>query len=213
MVSAVLIGPIGASAAAPEGIQGNVTVVNDEASPVPVTIQDGPVAVTIENGGATIVEWRYVGSTTATTKGGVGAATPSGATIKGFAALHRMCAIEYGEVHPGARAAIGMEALTAPEVDVPGNSWIVASHLFASADTGSGGTWTPFDTETGRGAGLDQSTPSRALARAQCSGYTNQIGASRSAPYLTIDRQLGVDSCNQRYRVACAAPVVIPVGQ
>jgi hypothetical protein len=40
MVSAVLIGPIGASAAAPEGIQGNVTVVNDEASPVPVTIQE-----------------------------------------------------------------------------------------------------------------------------------------------------------------------------
>jgi hypothetical protein len=38
MVSAVLIGPIGASAAQPEGIQGNVTVVNDASQPVPVEV-------------------------------------------------------------------------------------------------------------------------------------------------------------------------------
>ncbi len=39
MVSAVLIGSVGASAAPPEGIQGNVIIQNEQSNPVPVEVQ------------------------------------------------------------------------------------------------------------------------------------------------------------------------------
>ena len=204
MVSAVLIGPIGASAASPEGIQGNVTVVNDETSPVPVTI---------ENGGATIVEYRYIGATAATTDGSAKATTPSGGDLVGVAALHRMCAIEYGEGHPGVRAATQLEASLATAQLPEAAAWVVATDLSAIYSE-IFDNFVAVDLSTGRRAGDDTGKGDAWLAveKANCAGYTEGL-TQNAGPALHDDGFLYPSACSFEHGVACAAPVVFSVGQ
>lgn len=202
MVSAVLIGSIGAPAAtaAPKDIQGNVTVVNDETSPIPVTIQ---------NGGATIVEYRYIGTTTATTDGSAVSTTPSGANLSGVAALHRMCAIEYGEEHPGVRAASVSEATYATDPLPPVPAWVVATDLSAVT---AGSTWIAIDGFTGRAASSNRASERSAVLSSNCGNYsTTQFDLG--GPVMLVDAQDGTRGCSETLPVACAAPRVISVGQ
>ena len=81
----------------------DVNVTNDETSPVPVNPQ-------------TIVEWRYVGLTTAEDDGRF-----EFATLLGIAAMNKACAADFG---PGARAA--MSALPR-KADIAGNVFLPKS--------------------------------------------------------------------------------------
>ena len=179
----------------------DVNVVNNETSPVPVTIQ---------NGGATIVEYRYIGSTAATTDGKAIATTPSGSSLEGVAALNRMCAIEYGEGHPGVRAATQYEARMATDHLPPTYAWVVATPLVPTQ--GIAGQWVAVDSTTGGDASHYYDSPDDAFYQANCRQYTRD-SALIWGPTLRADGRTRVLQCDNENAVACVAPVVILVGQ
>ena len=179
----------------------DVNVTNDETSPVPVTIQ---------NGGATIVEYRYIGVTTATTDGSAEATTPQSATLRGVAALHRMCAIEYGGQHPGARAATLSESRFATDPLPHEAAWVVASGVDVAENVALGAR--AYDIATGKGVGSTEAAASTAAGVSQCFGFVNAL-SQFSGPVVDTNGTYQLRTCDVARPVACAAPIAFTVAQ
>jgi hypothetical protein len=186
MFSAVLLWPVGVLSAPPAGIQGNVTVQNDETNPVPVTIQ-------------TTTEWRVVGVTTTEVDGLV-----NHDGLIGNAAMHRLCQQEVG---PTTRACFAAEAIR-PTPFGGGLGWVIRSQNVTVILSGT--DFIAIDGGTGE-ASPSSPTPRAAVQSLDCAGHGfNTIGVRGQVADLNFNIT-PTSSCGSVHPIACCAPVVIPV--
>jgi hypothetical protein len=188
-VSVFLLAFFGVStviAAPPQGIQGNVTVQNGDANPVPVTIQ-------------TASEWRVVGLTTTEVDGLV-----NHEGLLGNAAMHRLCQQEVG---PTTRACFAAEAIR-PTPFAGGLGWVMRSQNvtvfvsgtdFIAVDGGSGEV------------SIASPSPRSAVQNLDCAGHGfNNISVRGQVADLNFNITSDA-SCSAILQIACCAPVAIPI--
>jgi hypothetical protein len=178
-------------------VDANIT--NDSSNPVPVTVQGGT---------QTIVEYRYVGLTSADpTSGRVTALGNSNTSLIGFAAMNKLCAEDYG---PAARAATINEAFFRNDLDIS-DAWVVADgvDVYAIEFTVEGvpKKWAAVASSNGVSLGLPVGNPYSAIRFSQCGQYTTD-GLSMQGSITRQHGQIGVATCDTILPVACSAPTV-----
>jgi hypothetical protein len=177
--------------------QEEVTVINDDESPVPVAPQ-------------TTVEYQVVGYTKST-DGLVEAIASDGRAIQGYAAMHRLCS----GLGPSWRAATTAEfALSRNIPPAPGvlhQAWVIPTEPVLLRTPGErGGAYTAYDAASSIAASA--TTPQVALGSLSCNHFTfNGFPGSSGVLGSSDDQKFSKSGCDYDFPVACAAPVAVPV--
>ena len=176
----------------------SVIVANPTSDPVPVIVQN-----TTLQAQRTLIEYRYVGNTVATTNGDVG---PTPAGLEGLAGLNDMCVAEFGR---SARVSTPLEASAPPFLSssVPDAlAWVHSRSLvIGSVDN----QYEARDSETGIRAGVFVSSHGSAYGVANCSMWAIS-GAHRQGIVRGTIGRIGPATCDALARVACSAQVSLP---
>ena len=197
LLGAVLIWTAGALAEPPSGIQGEVTVLNKDTNPVPVTIQN-PAPVPVQ----TATEWRVVGVTAGEVNGEV---LHDG--LLGNAAMHSLCQRDVG---PTARACFAAEVKQPISAgsSATGSAWVIRSRNVTAAVSG-----TDFIAIDG-GSGVSATSPVSMMGAVASLDCANHISDSTSTDGQIFSFAIGATfptSCDSLHPIACCGLVAIPV--
>jgi hypothetical protein len=171
----------------------DVTVVNNNDSPVPVNMQSAS-------------EYRIVGYTTHTTNGHI---FHSNGT-QGYFAMHSYC---QAEVDANSRACFASEVSGPPLVTGTDFAWVIRSRDVAvienTLDAGNN-EFVAIDAGSGRVV-YEDLTLFGAVGNLDCVQYTNSDSNTAGQVVTQISGSITVGVCNEVRQIACCAPVTIPV--
>jgi hypothetical protein len=159
-----------------------------------------PPKPSVETNPATIVEYRAVGVTVATTVGRASATDVGGERIFGYSAMDKMCADEFG---PGARAATSAEAGRRSFAVSGSSPWVVPTGTVRAIASGS--EWSAID-EANHSVGFSSLGAGGAITSAACFKFQS-VSPQQGGP--TIDG--AVSNCETSLPILCSAPVAVPV--
>jgi hypothetical protein len=160
----------------------------------------------------TVAEYRVVGVTTAVTDGRAEAQAESGVPLIGFAAMDRLCQLEF----PGSRMATAREWQTSQVFTFPAGVtkvWLDPGPIALVFDPtqASDRDWTAYMTDARQGLiQTIKSNPEAAAADMSCLGYVrDELGTSGT--FGNEEKLVGTTSCITTNAVGCAALIAVPV--
>ena len=178
----------------------SVIVANPTSDPVPVIVQGAAPSA------QTLVEYRYVGNTDATTNGAVGESLPG---LKGLARLNEMCVAEFGL---SARVSTPLEASAPPFLTTPvpvTTAWVHSRSLVVESQ--DDGLIQARDSETGvellRFPGSSRDGARRVP---NCRAWTDRLSNNIHGSVRLEDGTVTTGGCDSVIHVACSAQVSLP---
>jgi hypothetical protein len=156
----------------------------------------------------TVAEYRLVGVTTALTDGSAEAQSESGGSLRGFAAMDRICQLEY----PDSRMATIREWQTSQQFAFPDSTTFVwldpGPQSLVLNPTAS--DWFAYSTNGRLVQPANGSSPGDVYFSTNCVNYKSSFSAETAFVGLE-DKTVLQTFCNDAAPVACSALVAVPV--
>lgn len=165
----------------------------------------GPPANTVKATAINVVEYRYVGLTQGETDGRVTTVGRSGENLAGVAAMHRLCAKEFGKE---ARAANIQEAYFRNDTDLR-SAWLAPSSAAMQIVEVAPSQFAAVDSATGLILGNSGESEFSAIQGAYCLQYVRGANSPYAAPTSARDGLVDLSSCDNVLPVACSIPTRI----